>query len=462
MLGTPPSAFERNVTELIPSTTGDGQSITSQSDCDWATFVSAYASGRWDPHRTPNPPRSYMVSSSSSSSTPDSAPLMYSHELAPTDNSRASQSNPELYAGDFIKSEHSGRSTSSLSLSPSGTMSLNRFRPAAPTKLPLPTHRLRNSFSTSTPSQAPTDMLSSSSAHSNSEVQTTVATMRWAAARVDISPLALPSPEHELTDPMRGVMAAVPGSHLPDINFQHDHPLTPGGTRKPRLTDFWRGTTDVDSNGVSHTIGPSVGSTHLAPIAGSPADSATTDTPPNKDRGLSPPSALSHLSIPPPASAPAADAYHNTSELTPGDYFGDINIGGSTNETPPSVPVVVRSVTPLTEMGTMSVPALPRRVCLTRQTSSPLPISSPREPKYPGGRVASETITSVKAGRAAKEEQMFAELGYLAPPNPPDELERRRALYKCDPTSFLQFSVWLMGPIGSTFGTQAQTLILTE
>jgi hypothetical protein len=32
--------------------------------------------------------------------------------------------------------------------------------------------------------------------------------------------------------------------------------------------------------------------------------------------------------------------------------------------------------------------------------------------------------------RAAKEEQIFAELGYLAPPNPPDEWERRRALSK--------------------------------
>ena len=37
------------------------------------------------------------------------------------------------------------------------------------------------------------------------------------------------------------------------------------------------------------------------------------------------------------------------------------------------------------------------------------------------------------AGRAAKEEGMFNELGYLAPPNPPDELERRRALYKWVP-----------------------------
>jgi hypothetical protein len=32
--------------------------------------------------------------------------------------------------------------------------------------------------------------------------------------------------------------------------------------------------------------------------------------------------------------------------------------------------------------------------------------------------------------RAAKEEYMFKELGYLAAPIPPDEIERRRALYK--------------------------------
>jgi hypothetical protein len=33
---------------------------------------------------------------------------------------------------------------------------------------------------------------------------------------------------------------------------------------------------------------------------------------------------------------------------------------------------------------------------------------------------------------------MFLELGYLAPPYPPDELERRRALY--------QFNIWNTGP----------------
>jgi hypothetical protein len=116
------------------------------------------------------------------------------------------------------------------------------------------------------------------------------------------------------------------------------------------------------------------------------------------------------------------------------DYFGDIdsipeepftaNRDGTSTLLPLVAPLVdTREIRPMT------VPALPRRVCLTRQTSSPLPVSTPHDSRF-AGRVASQSITSVKAGRAAKEEQMFAELGYLAPPNPPDELERRRALYK--------------------------------
>jgi hypothetical protein len=39
---------------------------------------------------------------------------------------------------------------------------------------------------------------------------------------------------------------------------------------------------------------------------------------------------------------------------------------------------------------------------------------------------------------------MYTELGYLAPPNPPDELERRRALYKSvifSPSNFPGFRV---------------------
>ncbi|KAK7044175.1 hypothetical protein VNI00_007895 [Paramarasmius palmivorus] len=143
---------------------------------------------------------------------------------------------------------------------------------------------------------------------------------------------------------------------------------------------------------------------------------------------------------------------------------------------------------------------LPRRVNLTRQTSAPLPSAlqagagrSPHLPHLPAMgdslSVGSETSNLLDAGqatptssisvavteavggdarshglnehpnqngllsasssippggagsgpvmRAVKEEQMFHDLGYLAPPNPPDELERRRALYK--------FNIWNTG-----------------
>jgi hypothetical protein len=60
--------------------------------------------------------------------------------------------------------------------------------------------------------------------------------------------------------------------------------------------------------------------------------------------------------------------------------------------------------------------------------------------------------------RSVKEESMFYELGYLAAPNPPDEIERRRALYRyvhvaVHPTQkwtnsylALRFNIWNTGP----------------
>jgi len=47
-------------------------------------------------------------------------------------------------------------------------------------------------------------------------------------------------------------------------------------------------------------------------------------------------------------------------------------------------------------------------------------------------------VVDAGAGRVSKEEAIFLELGYLAPPYPPDELDRRRALY--------QFNIWNTGP----------------
>jgi len=286
--------------------------------------------------------------------------------------------------------------------------------------------------------------------------------MRWAAARVDISPLALPSPEHELTDPMRGVTATIPGSHSQDSGLSGDYVASPG-TRRSRLSGFWEGTTDVDAQGAPQQDL----SAHFASRTRSPSDPVVTVNALASrrestefhalefaDEGEHEQSAfaqqakpIAHLSIlasATPASAPALSAYHGKPIVT-SDYFGDLagtsppHASGSKDPSPPSSSPPGQQLLPrvlllndnsLHNLGTASVPALPRRLCLTRQTSSPLPESNPQVPRYLDGRAPSETIKSVKLGRAAKEERMFAELEYLAPPNPPDELERRRALYK--------------------------------
>lgn len=68
-----------------------------------------------------------------------------------------------------------------------------------------------------------------------------------------------------------------------------------------------------------------------------------------------------------------------------------------------------------------------------------------------------------KSGRVIKEEQLFNELGYLVPPDPYNEFERRRALYKSVAVFFFfgffvfsprsdsdievdRFNIWNTGP----------------
>ena len=414
--------------------------ITNNSDCDWATFITAYASGRWDPHRMPNPPQTCQRIHAESYRYADSEPLRIGGTNSPSNFARAKFVPAEgaLPNGNSMESlrpdptdEQSTYSTvspsasssiSGSSLSPTSVMKFHGIRSAVPLNISVPIHRIRNSFSASASTSAngaPTSEPGPSS--SATDVQASAATMRWAAARVDISPLALPSPEHELTDPMRGVTASIPGSHSQDAL----HDFRSETNRRSRLTSFWEGTTDIEP-------------TRLPTIAGSPSEPATnTETTPTSNE-LEPTLALSdsttHLALLgsiPPASAPALNSHHaRTTGST--DYFFDacsVSPGETAKEIVP--PIILRESSPIPEVGTMSVPALPRRVCLTRQTSSPLPLTLPPESLFAGtNRVASENLNAVKAGRAAKEEQMYTELGYLAPPNPPDELERRRALYK--------------------------------
>ncbi|KAJ7454784.1 hypothetical protein FB451DRAFT_1144211, partial [Mycena latifolia] len=159
----PPLTFE-----LYPnsSSRGSGGSLHgSDAGYDWGTFIHAYAAGRWDPHRTPRPPRP---------SPPGELPTEVKGSI------------------------------------PQGALAFERPRPPPP----QPSHRLR-AFPASYPPPteypaASTSASVSSAAASNTssaqthlDAQTSAATLRWAGARVRVAPLALPSPEHELVDPMR-------------------------------------------------------------------------------------------------------------------------------------------------------------------------------------------------------------------------------------------------------------------
>lgn len=418
------SAFSIDSDSRTPNTSvGELQSTNEESEYDWATFISAYARGNWDPHRTPGPPRSHFISPN--------------HHLY----SVPEFSSPSSAGGDSTEWSSQGYKSSSHTSTPSYETLKPLLTPAF--QLPpdlgrgrmplmdLHSHRQRNSFSASS---------SHSVLHhspSNVDIQATAATLRWAAAHVNLAPLALPSPEHELTDPMRGVNAAIPGSHPPNFatHFSHDL-LTPGGTRRLRPVGFWKGTQDIQDGG-ERTYG-SISSTSSGTLGPATAHPSMSEVVPPL----------------PPASAPTEKTAID--EDPDADYFGELDTTMSpdvASEEQFSIPQFPAEHTNATgpllmrlgsmDSGTMSVPAIPRRICLTRQASSPLPNSmSIESSSAPASlHISHNTLSSEQAfsrARAAKEEQMFQELGFLAPPNPPEELERRRALYK--------YNIWNTGP----------------
>jgi len=292
----------------------------------------------------------------------------------------------------------------------------------------------------------------------NAELQTTVATMRWAAAKVDISPLALPSPEHELADPMRGITATIPGAH--PVDSYSDPSLMSGVSRRSRLTEFWEGTNDVEEdktrkrssysrNFCEESEGaeqpPQLFQT-LDPVMGADCISTSNSVSPVAQQK----SHLSLLESAMPATAPPGEAQNSSDDL-PGDYFGNViskptisssdvelmaneavsesKILLSTNVIPPCD--VRLEATQVSEVGTVSVPVAVRKMCLTRQISSPLPIVPPIKADNCifGGRVISD-LQLPRLQRMSKEEQVFNRLGYLVPPDPFDELDRKKALYK--------------------------------
>ncbi|KAG2058490.1 hypothetical protein BDR06DRAFT_980357 [Suillus hirtellus] len=403
---------------------------------DWATFMTAYALGQWHPHQTPRHPRSMMSTIIMRESSPrDNFALR--HDPAPIIIESRQPSPPVSPAyHTFISSSVSNCSSNETEFKPAAEKAVmvsdfpsfiypdKLLSKITPKSSSLSGRRFRKSFTdlrhatAGQPMHLPLDGTQSFSI--SPEATAAAATMRWAAARVNLSPLALPSPEHELTDPMRGVHAAIPGSH-PATSSPPAHPTTPGMSRI-RAGSFWEGTQDVEDESTVPTLPGSLPRTPLRNITEGEL----------------------YVSLPPPASVPLHRNY-SPEPTEEGDYFTAVSTSASEPfpMTPDPAQLWQEYITHRRESGPMELnictaPPLPRRICLTRQTSSPLPDSNGRDRGLPGGRSVCDSVNSFRAGRSAKEEQMFLDLGYLAPPNPPDELERRRALYK--------FNLWNTGP----------------
>ncbi|GJE94509.1 Signal transduction histidine kinase [Phanerochaete sordida] len=439
----------------------------AQVDYDWATFISAYALGRWNPLKTPHPPRSQLqpptLGSTSRSASRTSEGLDICDSPDP--------SSP-VYSWDSHNSEaHSLKEASkqvehdpSKSAPPQYQLPLHvPTASAAPSPVPqLPdvgiasrratmplnlgfAHRLRNSFADIRSSGGYGSGADIRPTISNTDITTSAATIRLAAARVSVAPLALPSPEHELTDPFRGVTATIPGSHPSDLGGSLPTPplKSPNLSRKTRLSSFWQGTQDVEES-------------RLPTIEASPPEWTEDHSSSHSPSLWNDSSRKSSNSFPfvgsvvPPATAPV----RYSDDKDDDDYFGsieghkglesvssdsDMNSIGTQASTVTRLDhdVARHASAPPFDSEPSTVPALPRRICLTRQTSAPLPTLTMYEKRMRTARPASESSALSHVGRSAKEEQMFSELGYLAPPNPPDELERRRALYK--------FNIWNTG-----------------
>ncbi|KAJ3862890.1 atypical/HisK protein kinase [Lentinula novae-zelandiae] len=442
---------------------------------DWAVFISAYASGRWDPHRTPNPPKGL------------------GHSLSPQMRILGSGRKPEDDENEEVEQNRTPTAntpsvTSSENVSPVSNrlrerndLSMRAHHQTNSDLVPQ-LHRSPSSFpSPSGASRAPSQLHSNSSYLHSSSSRTHIfpnastlnaATLRLAGTHVNISPLALPSPEHELTDPMRAagapgrnILVTVPGTVPEDTDSALALVITPGGTtRRIRISQeqkkFWKGTRDVDrplgtygqfSASDSHSIGSPLakgkGKTvkiHSPGLNNGDDDYFTrgrefSAASSSQDGGRRTPKVnlgTADLEVP-SLSAYSFPYLHDRAQMVPHPSGTmSVPVPAMTNGTSSHTDAITAISNP-TDSDSSTDRQLVRRMTLVRQSSAPLPVdtlSSSASIEAMGALLNAGQSPSM---RAAKEEQMFRELGYLVAPNPLDELERRRALYK--------FNIWNTG-----------------
>ncbi|QRV75076.1 protein-histidine kinase [Ceratobasidium sp. AG-Ba] len=188
---------------------------------DWHVFLHAYANGEWDPNRIPDPPMllapplprvhhrtpspSVPVSALSSSST---VAVSFSSDAPGTDNSPSSSlgglagpDRPRISPESRTTSIASRRGTATPDLSGSSATFKNNLTPYV--HAPRKVQRSQSDVEVRSPGGVPTASTPALPSPSIDRAAT-AATIRWAGSGVDVAPYALPSPEAaELLDPMR-------------------------------------------------------------------------------------------------------------------------------------------------------------------------------------------------------------------------------------------------------------------
>lgn len=441
-----------------PATAGIPVGPPPQALLDWPTFLRSYANGEWDPNRAPDPPTelalpatrnrsivpSLLVGSALSSSSTVTASL--SPPLSTTsDHTHATSSSPGLAGPDRrprisadsrTSSIASRRGTTTPDLSSASAHFKTNFSPyvQAPRKVQRSQSDVEVRSPGGVPPTAPPALPSPSI-----DRAATAATIRWAGSGVDVAPYALPSPEAaELLDPMR---------HALPVNIKST------AAAKSRLSKFWQGSPQDSS------VPPPVISGPNSPTA----PSASTKP---------------SFSIRPFKRALTATVAPRTSEHA-SDYFGSARTQSYRHSRTPRLESetahgvgssVERNGQPLHPSTTgVSLPAtswstrgpgpsrsemadgcvidpFPGNILSVADSpnsgsslqAGPVASTTNGHPPVPDHLLTSlsslgdntEYFTPSETLTLNEEEQATPAPAYLIPPAPPDELDRRKALYR--------------------------------
>ena len=368
---------ESSTGSSIRSGTSERSYVEGEEQLSWKTFAKSYAHGLFDPNRVPNPPVSAAASPVDIPSVQSSPGRRY-NSLSATPI-RADTLTSASSVGTLSSTSDGSARTMSTHASSTRSVPTNERNPLSVSASALPAKfkamELENLSSPKSSSLRP-DKLSLPS------YSLAAATVRMASSTLresDFAPLGMPSPERELMDPMSNFRAG----ETPHIS--KESPSSDSGINRYSLSRSMSSTVAVSSAQQSF----------LPTIQASPVSTPHEGS--HKHLSISPPAfrggALSRI---PAATAPIEKV---TEAESAHDYFGTLSAphydryNSSTSHSSSSQ----------TEKGTPAT----------------LPAVNESPPYQLPATAAPKDIADI-----------YDHVGWLAAPLPPDEMERRKALYR--------------------------------